>query len=110
MISRFTRRLFLSERLILRSYTTSTNVSFPSVSEFSSDDKNTQSESALSEPIKADLPNNASGGGQDWSKSFHGLSAQTFSKEITDILLSPINPMDIECKPGKYIKFIKKSL
>jgi hypothetical protein len=37
----------------------------------------------------------------DWSRSFFGLSAQAFSKEVTDILLAPIAIEDIECKPGK---------
>lgn len=38
--------------------------------------------------------------GTDWSRSYHGLSASPFSKEITDTLLAPIEPMDIEIKPG----------
>jgi len=38
--------------------------------------------------------------GTDWSRSYHGLSANPFSKDITDILLAPIDPMDIEIKPG----------
>lgn len=37
----------------------------------------------------------------DWSKSYHGLSIQPFSKEISDVLLGPIDPMDVEMKPGK---------
>jgi len=35
----------------------------------------------------------------DWTKSFHGLSAEPFSKEAADILLAPIDPNDIEIKP-----------
>ncbi|KAL0950078.1 hypothetical protein HGRIS_010082 [Hohenbuehelia grisea] len=35
----------------------------------------------------------------DWSKSYHGLSTQAFSKEIADVLLAPIGPLDIEIKP-----------
>jgi hypothetical protein len=38
--------------------------------------------------------------GTDWSRSYHGLSVNPFSKDITDILLAPIDPMDIEIKPG----------
>ena len=39
----------------------------------------------------------------DWSRSFHGLSSQPFDKEISDILLTPVNPIDIEIKPGKLL-------
>lgn len=35
----------------------------------------------------------------DWSRSFHGLSTQPFSKEAADILLQPIPADDIEVKP-----------
>ena len=37
----------------------------------------------------------------DWSRSYHGLSEKAFPPEITDVLLAPIDPMDIEIKPGK---------
>lgn len=36
----------------------------------------------------------------DWSKSFHGLSAVPFQKEAADVLLAPLNPDDVEVKPG----------
>ena len=36
----------------------------------------------------------------DWSKSYYGLSSQPFTKEIAEILEKPIDPMDIEMKPG----------
>jgi hypothetical protein len=44
----------------------------------------------------------ASGDGSpsDWSRSFHGLSSQPFDKEITEVLLAPIEPADVEIKPG----------
>ncbi|CCG22489.1 Mgm101 protein [Candida orthopsilosis Co 90-125] len=35
----------------------------------------------------------------DWSDSYHGLGSQPFSKEIADILLTPIEDQDIEIKP-----------
>ncbi|KAL2062844.1 hypothetical protein VTL71DRAFT_5916 [Oculimacula yallundae] len=35
----------------------------------------------------------------DWTRSFHGLSAQPFSKEAADILLAPIPTDDVEIKP-----------
>lgn len=36
----------------------------------------------------------------DWSRSFHGLSAEPFAKEVADILLAPLVPEDVEIKPG----------
>ncbi|KFY55147.1 hypothetical protein V496_07096 [Pseudogymnoascus sp. VKM F-4515 (FW-2607)] len=35
----------------------------------------------------------------DWAKSFHGLSAQPFSKEAADVLLGAIPTDDVEVKP-----------
>ncbi|CAK7568292.1 MAG: hypothetical protein SEPTF4163_006279 [Sporothrix epigloea] len=35
----------------------------------------------------------------DWSSSFHGLSTTRFSAEIAQVLMTPINPQDIEIKP-----------
>lgn len=45
------------------------------------------------------------GGGQlasrtDWSRSFHGLSSEPFPKEAKEVLESPVNPEDVEIKPG----------
>lgn len=42
----------------------------------------------------------ASVGGTDWSRSYQGLGAQPFPKEAADILLAPIDPLDVEMKPG----------
>ncbi|MCJ1403230.1 hypothetical protein MMC11_006453 [Xylographa trunciseda] len=39
----------------------------------------------------------------DWSRSFHGLSTQPFSKEAADILLQAIPPSDVEVKPDGII-------
>ncbi|KAF9462034.1 mitochondrial genome maintenance MGM101-domain-containing protein [Collybia nuda] len=39
----------------------------------------------------------------DWSKSYHGLSEKAFSKEIAEILLAPVDPMDVEMKPDGLI-------
>lgn len=36
----------------------------------------------------------------DWSKSFHGLSVEPFKKEAADVLLAPLDPEDVEVKPG----------
>ena len=38
--------------------------------------------------------------GEDWSKSYYGLSREAFSKEKAEVLLAPIDKMDIEMKPG----------
>ncbi|KAL9112971.1 MAG: hypothetical protein Q9227_002836 [Pyrenula ochraceoflavens] len=35
----------------------------------------------------------------DWTRSFHGLSAQPFSKEAAAVLLAPITEEDVEIKP-----------
>lgn len=48
-------------------------------------------------PASLDAP---SGSMIDWSKSYHGLGAQPFPKEAADVLLAPIDPLDIEMKPG----------
>lgn len=43
--------------------------------------------------------------GNDWSKSFHGLSSKPFDKEVAQILMRPLNVKDIEIKPGTYATF-----
>ena len=43
-----------------------------------------------------------SDGTRDWSKSYFGLSAQPFAKEIAEVLMAPLDPMDVEMKPGKH--------
>lgn len=39
-------------------------------------------------------------GTTDWSRSYAGLSAQPFPKEVAEILQAPVEPLDIEIKPG----------
>ncbi|KAH9938093.1 mitochondrial genome maintenance MGM101-domain-containing protein [Fomitopsis serialis] len=39
----------------------------------------------------------------DWSKSYFGLSTQAFSREVADVLLAPIEPLDVEIKPDGLI-------
>jgi hypothetical protein len=39
----------------------------------------------------------------DWTRSFHGLSSQPFSKEAADVLLAPIPFDDVEVKPDGII-------
>lgn len=53
----------------------------------------------------------------DWTRSFHGLSSQPFSKEAADVLMAPLEPHDIEVKPDgiiylpeiKYRRILNKS-
>ncbi|KAJ7176515.1 mitochondrial genome maintenance protein [Mycena filopes] len=55
-----------------------------------------------SETPAAGLPDLAlpeENGATDWSKSYSGLSQQAFAKEIADVLLAPLDPIDIEIKP-----------
>lgn len=40
------------------------------------------------------------GAPHDWSRSFHGLSYEPFRKEAAQVLQAPIDPLDIEVKPG----------
>lgn len=40
------------------------------------------------------------GSTNDWSKSYFGLSVEPFSKEVAEILQAPLDPLDIEIKPG----------
>ncbi|CAE6356029.1 unnamed protein product [Rhizoctonia solani] len=35
----------------------------------------------------------------DWYTSYHGLSSQPFPKEAAEILMAPIDPLDVEVKP-----------
>ena len=36
----------------------------------------------------------------DWTTSFHGLSAQAFSKQAAETLMRPLLPTEVEIKPG----------
>ncbi|RDW90612.1 putative mitochondrial genome maintenance protein Mgm101 [Aspergillus mulundensis] len=47
-------------------------------------------------PIELD---NTPGEKIDWTRSFHGLSAEPFPKEAADILLAETNPDEVEIKP-----------
>lgn len=44
-------------------------------------------------------PANVPNGHVDWTRSYHGLSAEPFSKEAAAILLAPVDPDDVEIKP-----------
>ncbi|KAF5333583.1 hypothetical protein D9611_002749 [Ephemerocybe angulata] len=49
-------------------------------------------ESALPEAFGSD-------GATDWSRSYHGLSSQAFPPEVAEVLMAPIDPLDVEMKP-----------
>ncbi len=38
---------------------------------------------------------------EDWTTSFRGLSAAPFPKEVAEALLKPLQPEDVEMKPGE---------
>ncbi|KAF8316978.1 mitochondrial genome maintenance MGM101-domain-containing protein [Cantharellus anzutake] len=43
------------------------------------------------------------GNGTNWSTSYHGLSVEPFPPEAAEILMAPIDPLDIEMKPDGLI-------
>jgi Mitochondrial genome maintenance MGM101 len=62
--------------------------------------ESTKSTESAEDPIQLVDDNPSS---VDWTKSFHGLSVQPFSKEAADVLLAPIDPGDVEIKPDGII-------
>ncbi|EGV65090.1 hypothetical protein CANTEDRAFT_113453 [Yamadazyma tenuis ATCC 10573] len=50
-------------------------------------------------PIVADPVAPAPGQPINWSDSFHGLGVAPFPREVSDVLLAPLNEEDIEIKP-----------
>ena len=66
--------------------------------QYSSSPSSPQKPSTVPIDIKEDDPSHI-----DWSKSFHGLSVEPFSKDAADILLAPLNPDDVEVKPDGII-------
>ena len=62
-------------------------------------------------PVNSETPPNsvdplpdvkARDGTTDWSRSYAGLSVQPFSNEVAETLQAPIDPLDVEVKPGKH--------
>ncbi|EIM85646.1 mitochondrial genome maintenance MGM101 [Stereum hirsutum FP-91666 SS1] len=45
----------------------------------------------------------SSGQPTDWSRSYHGLSVQPFEEKVADVLLAPVDPLDVEMKPDGMI-------
>lgn len=54
-------------------------------------------------PFVESLSDTPNGEATDWSKSYHGLSSAPFPAEAAEILLAPLDPEDIEMKPGTFI-------
>jgi len=50
------------------------------------------------------------GSPSDWSRSFAGLGSQAFSPEAAAILQAPLDPMDVEMKPGVCPSVMKNPL
>lgn len=51
----------------------------------------------------ADAPANMGDSPLDWSRSYHGLGSQPFPKEVNEVLLAPVDPLDVEIKPGQHL-------
>lgn len=52
-------------------------------------------------PTPSPLPDAVgSDGTTDWSRSYSGLSTQPFAKEIAEVLMAPIESLDVEITPG----------
>ncbi|THH18194.1 hypothetical protein EW146_g2733 [Bondarzewia mesenterica] len=49
------------------------------------------------------LPAGESAAPTDWSRSYHGLSIQPFSKEVSETLMAPVDLLDVEMKPDGMI-------
>lgn len=56
--------------------------------------------SAVASEAFPSAPINQSGPEVDWTTSFHGLSAQAFSKQAAETLMRPLLPKEVEIKPG----------
>lgn len=64
--------------------------------------KTTTAAASSSPPYPNESPDlyKSDGSPSDWSKSFSGLGAQAFPKEAADVLMAPLDPSDVEIKPG----------
>ncbi|KAI0331307.1 Mgm101p-domain-containing protein [Cubamyces sp. BRFM 1775] len=68
--------------------------------------KNGSSSSSAPSSIPVEFAESAVIGGSprdpshpDWSRSYFGLSTQPFPKEVAEVLMTPIDPLDVEIKP-----------
>lgn len=39
---------------------------------------------------------------EDWTRSFSGMAVEAFESEVAELLMKPLDPDDIEIKPGKW--------
>lgn len=107
------RRLFLNKYIVDRPSTVSLSRSFitPSTRRHAQASSASSPQSSESEPETSTFPdsitelnlNESDPSAVNWSKSFHGLSAEPFPKEAAEVLLAPINPEWIEIKPDGII-------
>ena len=56
-----------------------------------------------------DFVSGGDSGANDWSKSYYGLSVEAFPKDIADILLAPLDELDIEMKPGASLLLTRRT-
>lgn len=104
------RRLYASSHNWLRPtisrtlHATSQRSILVSQAKFSTlNDANATTAQVKNESTPSPLPDAVgSDGTTDWSKSYSGLSTQPFSKEIADVLMAPVDPLDVEIKPGEH--------
>lgn len=84
------------------SQTTASSQSSPSTSRIPNPTPNHQTTDNISKTGLSDKPLELEINGDekvDWTRSFHGLSAAPFPKEVADILLGETDPEEVEIKP-----------
>jgi hypothetical protein len=57
-------------------------------------------ENGLNDEPALSLEGEGQNGKTDWSRSFHGLSIEPFPKDVIEVLREPLDPEDVEIKPG----------
>ncbi|KAJ9090254.1 hypothetical protein DSO57_1004502 [Entomophthora muscae] len=104
-ISPYNASKFLSKTNLTKSYSTSNATS----NNDSFDFRVNEPDSATVEPERSDSvleeidvftnTKDFADSSSDWSRSFYGVGSKPFDKEISDILLAPLDSSDIEIKP-----------
>ena len=80
-----------------------TNVNNDSTASVSPSNNNNEFTKSNPPQIQPQTPVQVQISDDDWSKSFSGLSTQRVSNEIEAILMQPVDPIDVEVKPGLLI-------
>lgn len=94
-LSNVSKPAFIRVACLQRSYATNTtNAASPSSAAAEVPGIQGELESTLPHVVAAD-------GATDWSRSYHGLSEKPFPPEVAEILMAPLDPLDVEIKPGK---------